>query len=390
MIPAGLLLLLLFATPLSAFELHIEKDPDSKSQHLQILFDKDIQGKFTVDFFRGSKKLKEFSQSFYPVQTAKITLEVPHPTQGNHPDSVQVRQINHRFGLDQSRPLFGAGPGQVREPVAITADSFDHIFVLDQGEDKIVKFSRDLGFLHEFGSFNWDTSQSFEDDFSSIEEAGFDTPRDLLAGPDLTYFISDSRNDRIVEMDSSGNFVREFSPRDGFDEPTVLGITSRRELAVLDSEKERILLFDSFGHSIYQLGGYGRSMDRFSHPTDFLIYNQDEFFVLDSGTQEIKKYSRASQFIKSVKLEKNPLRLALDPLGFLILIYPDRLGFMTPDLKHTPNHFAKPGETKAVTDLCFTTNQHLYILQNNPVRITHWIPRFEVAKKELSFAKEQP
>jgi hypothetical protein len=388
MIQVALMTLLLASSPLSCFELKTVQTTSSEPENLQILFERKTQGKIVIDYYLKSKQIKGLSQEYYPVSTRVMVVALPEASQTKKPDSVQVRLIKHSYSLSQSQNFFGSGPGQIREPAAITADNFDHIFVLDQSEDKIVKLSRNLDFLHEFGSFNWDTSQSFEDDFSSIEEAGFDSPRDLLASPDLTYFISDSRNDRIVEMDSSGNFVREFSPRDGFDEPTVLGITSKRELAVLDSEKERILLFNSFGHSIYQIGGYGRSTDRFSNPTDFIVHKNDEFFVLDAGVKQIKKYSRSSKFLKSFKLKRTPSRIALDPLGYLILVYPDHLETLTPDLALAPTLFLKPQKTKATVDLCFTTNKHLYILQNNPVHVTHWVPYFEIEKQRLNLTKD--
>ena len=362
-----------------------------------------IQLEETSSFFRIHKTTPEWgkiiikfpdinlggleNQSYFPAE--QTTLEIPIPTDrdGQIPQSVEIQQIQVRYRSRSRAGSFGSGPGQLRDPVAIKADPFDHLYVVDSGNDQVLKYSRDLRFLQKFGSFNVDSSRSFEDDFSSIEEAGFDQPMDLVAGPNLTFFVSDRNNHRLVELDLQGRFVRELIPHDSFDEPTTIDMNSRNEIGILDSQNERILFLNSFGQVIYTVGGYGKSKDHLQKPIDFIFNNRDELAILDLGLPAIKIFGENSRFKTQTKVNTTPLGLSKDSFGHIILHYPKTLIFMTPDLKPIPNPFQSRENLASIVDTTFTANQHLYALRTDPMEIIEFVPILTIDRKILKFSE---
>ena len=142
-------------------------------------------------------------------------------------DSVVITVMNVQYIHEKSVHMFGSGPGQFREGKSIKGDNFNQIYIVDTAQEAVLKFNEKLQFLDKFSSSNIDESQSFEKDFAN-RGAQFDGINDLIATPRLTTFITDTRNQRVVEVDSSGNFVREFNPRDGFDTPNFRQIVAMK------------------------------------------------------------------------------------------------------------------------------------------------------------------
>ena len=337
-------------------------------------------GKIIVEYPNANLRAKE-SQSFFPQRTDALKIPIPRDRSGNLPREAEVHEIQTIYKPVRKAGSFGTGPGQMRAPVSISADPFDHIYVVDSSDDRILKFSRDLRFLQEYGSFNMDTSSSFEDDFSSIEEGQFDGAWDLAAGPNLTFFVSDRNNHRLVELDLQGRFVREILPQDSFDEPTAMEMNARNELAVLDSQNERVLFFNTFGQIIYSIGGYGRTKDHLQRPLDLVFNNQNELAVLDLGLPGVKLFSVDSRFKESKLLGNQPRAISKDSLGYLIIHFKDTLQFLTPDLKAVPLPFEEDVNLKGILDITFTSNQHLYALRDDPVQIIEFAPVLSIDKK---------
>jgi|GEM_PF-2370230 hypothetical protein len=385
MLPLLLFLSLIFFSQ----ALEIKVVPSHSPQFLEIRHDLPSWGKVQVRFISKDRDLSQ-SIDLFPASTVTLRLPIPTGQEGRIPQKVEVTEIHYTYKQQRKAGSFGSGPGQMRSPISISADAFDHIYAIDSSDDRILKFSRELRFLREYGSFNWDTSNSFKEDFSSIEEGQFDGARDLVSGPNLTFFVSDMRNNRIVELDLQGRFVREIIPVDEFDEPTVIEMNSRHEIAVLDSQKERIVLFNSFGQKLYTLGGYGKSRDRFQSPVDFVFNHRDELIVLDTKVPEIKRFSSASRFMGSKKLKDSPVGLALDPFGYVVVLYKDRLEFFTPTLDEVASPFKDPKEGQGVRDLCFTSNRHLYVLKDDPIQLIEFVPKLRIDRETLELSAIKP
>ena len=349
------------------------------------------KGKIFVDYYNSNKKLSEYSYSTFLPQ--KDTITIPLPKSSNfkiHADTAIVTIMNIQYNLDKSINMFGSGPGQFREGTSIRSDSFNQIYIIDTAQEAVIKFNEKLQFLNKFGSFNIDESRSFENDFANIEEAQFDGISDLLAGPRLTTFISDSRNQRVVEVDSSGNFVREFNPRDGFDEPTKLQTNSRHEILVLDSENERIVVFNNFGNQIFSLGGYGTGDFRFIKLLDFIVDSKDNLICLDQlekGTI-LKKFSRNGALLDKQMFQEKYELIASDYWDHLILVGGDKLKTLDSNFRTVESLFSNPEYLFQAESITYMDNRKLYTLHNNPSMVKVFAPQPTILQTKINLEND--
>tara|TARA_Y100000589_G_scaffold272414_1_gene265485 strand:+ start:131 stop:1291 length:1161 start_codon:yes stop_codon:yes gene_type:complete len=348
-------------------------------------------GKLFIDFYEQNRKLSEHSYSAFLPSPENVKIDLPKNPPNNFTElSALITVLNVNYELEESKLMFGSGPGQFREGVSIRGDSFNQIYLVDTAQEAVLKFNEKLQFLGKFGSFNIDESDSFENDFANIEEGQFDGINDLIAGPRLTTFISDSRNQRIVEVDSSGNFVREFKPRDGFDEPTKLQANRRNEILVLDSEKERIVVFNNFGSQVFSIGGYGTGDHRFVKLVDFLVDFEDNLVCLDQleKVSLIKKYSRNGRLLKKRTVQGRYEIIARDYWGHILLLGESELKILDSQLRSVKQLFNKPKHLLNAASITHMDNKKLYSLHNNPAMVKVFNPRLTLLQSKISLRKK--
>ncbi len=96
-----------------------------------------------------------------------------------------------RFGLS------GSGPGQFLGPQYIAADGYGYIYVTDEGNRRVSKFSYDGKFIFSFGK-------------KSGDFGGFSEPTGIVY-VNNNILVADKQNTALYLFDKSGNFIRSFS-----------------------------------------------------------------------------------------------------------------------------------------------------------------------------------
>jgi DNA-binding beta-propeller fold protein YncE len=352
------------------------------TDNLILSFNKPQTGRIEINFIRKEKPLTDASITVWPVATDTIILT----TESDLSDvtNAEITLIKHEYTPNKSINRFGTGPGKFREATTVYADPWNNIFVVDAISDQIVQFSHGLDFVRTFGSFSIQPAAAQKGDIYRLENSNFDSPFAIVAGSNLNYFVSDSRNNRVVELDANGNFLQEIRPPDGFDEPSMVRLTSRNEIVVLDPEKDRIVFFNSLGFHLFNLGGYGKSPDRLNHPLDFAIGEDDNIYVLDRGNGLLKKFARSSRFINSIRLKPFPRAIAIDPFGLITLIQNKGVINLTPDLIKIDPVF--PGLKERVRNICFSPRKQAFTVSAKNSTITEWLPRTRVEKQLVNIS----
>jgi peptidylamidoglycolate lyase len=139
------------------------------------------------------------------------------------------------------RLLASWGAGLFRLPHGLTVDRQDNIWLTDAGLHQVFQLTHDgvaLKTVGEAGVARWDDSH-------------FNRPTDVTVRADGGFYVSDGyENQRVVELDARGAFVREWGRAGSGNGEFALphGITSRAELLyVADRENGRVEVFDSSG-----------------------------------------------------------------------------------------------------------------------------------------------
>jgi DNA-binding beta-propeller fold protein YncE len=141
----------------------------------------------------------------------------------------------------------GSGDGQLNTPVGVATDG-THVYVVDQGNDRIQKFTTGGIFVAKWGS-------------SGTGDGHFTTPVGIAINPiNGNVLVTDSGRDDVQEFTNTGVFVRKFAGSGSTDglvsDPTGVIVTADGETVyIAEQGNDRVQQFD-YDTSTEQLTAY--------------------------------------------------------------------------------------------------------------------------------------
>ncbi len=185
----------------------------------------------------------------------------------------------------------GSGKGEFKNPDGICAAENGDVYVADTGNRRIVHLhigKKKLRWIKSFGS-------------DSLK-----APFDVKCVPGGTLYVSDSKRNSIVVLDTSGNFLNEFgnliSPRgiDVDDEKLRWSAYKMNFIAVVDSFGKRIVMLNRLtGDKIKS-----QSMDALKMPDADMQYVAldylDNIYITDSVRCQVHKFDKKLNYLTSV------------------------------------------------------------------------------------------
>ncbi len=127
-------------------------------------------------------------------------------------------------------------------------------------------------------------------------------PRGIGAGPDVTIYVADAKNQRVQTLNPDGRFIRQIAPASGnldrLMEPVDVAVGSSGLMVVADSIGRKVDLFDSRGSRIMTIGG----TEVFNAPRGVSIDREDNIYVADVGKARILKFDLSGRQIGEFKL----------------------------------------------------------------------------------------
>jgi len=134
--------------------------------------------------------------------------------------------------------------GTFNTPQDMAVDIEDNIYVLDSGNNRIVKLNKNLELIKIIDSFKFDgTTHTFAN------------PNGIFVTDDMDIYIADTNNRRIVTLDSEGNFIKvnygprpdELENRYDFIPTKIVVDRAGREYIIVRNVFEGIMRFDAKG-----------------------------------------------------------------------------------------------------------------------------------------------
>lgn len=137
---------------------------------------------------------------------------------------------------------------------------------------------------------------------SSNEQFQFNAPRDIAAAPDGTFYVADSRNNRILHFDQNGSLLHswgEFGASDyaanimaapgAFNEPWGVAVAPDGSVYVADTWNHRIQKFTAEGEFITMWGQFGaaESNMHFWGPRGVAVDDEGRVFITDTGNKRV-------------------------------------------------------------------------------------------------------
>jgi DNA-binding beta-propeller fold protein YncE len=143
----------------------------------------------------------------------------------------------------------------------------------------------------------------------NAEPPTFNGPRSLAFAPDGTLYVADSRNHRIVHLESDGRVldtwgsfadgVSEPAPIGSFNEPWGLAVGPDGSVYVSDTWNHRIQKFTADGQPITTWGQYGQADQQYGFwgPRGLTVDAEGNVYVADTGNKRIVVFDPDGNFL---------------------------------------------------------------------------------------------
>ena len=192
---------------------------------------------------------------------------------------------NHRVQKFSSEGEFVAGHGyyqlQLHSPVGIVYNHRDsNLYVADQYNNRILVLTTDLKFVRSFG-----TQGSGNGQLKNPYDIAFDDANNL--------YVTECGNHRVQVLTTEGQFLRTFSQKANGQKlhyPWFIAIDSSNTVYVSENGPYCVSVFTSQGDYITTFGGEGSEEGQFKFIYGLSINNNDSIIVSDNGNGRLQTY----------------------------------------------------------------------------------------------------
>ncbi len=207
----------------------------------------------------------------------------------------------------------GAGPGEFNEPRDIAVDGEDRLYVADTGNRRVQVFDSEGQFIT-----SWEGG-----------EEEFVEPLALVVDSRGDLYVLDSEPGWIYRFATDGTPLGRFAGPDArFFHPRGLAIDEADRLYVADTGGCRVVVYNTAGERLSQLGWKGGGPGEFLEPTDVALDGRGAIYVVDTSNQRVQHLDpwggyRAEWPIPAAG-PYNGSHLTLAPDGSLLMTAPER------------------------------------------------------------------
>ena len=200
-----------------------------------------------------------------------------------------------------------ADPSSLKMPGGLALDSHNHLYAVDAGNDRILKYDGDGKFLTQWGSYGTGESQF---NFGVTTLDGSNYTQVAVAGGDVAtdrqdnIYVVDTLNARIQKFDATGKFLTKWgSAGDSagqFGHLVGVAVDSQGNVYTAeDDPQSRVQKFDSNGQFLLQWDTRLSDVGSVLRPTDIAIDQQDFIYLLDLVSESIQTFDRGGRFISN-------------------------------------------------------------------------------------------
>ncbi len=163
-------------------------------------------------------------------------------------------------------------------------------YIADSRNHRVLHLDTEGNILHGWGTFA---------DGASIPVASgtFNEPWGIAIGPDGSVYVTDTWNHRIEKFTSTGKYITAWGTfgqgetPDSFYGPRGLAIDAEGRVYVTDTGNKRIAVFDANGKFITQFGSAGLEPGQFDEPVGITIDKNGTVYVVDTWNQRVQTFT---------------------------------------------------------------------------------------------------
>jgi predicted membrane-bound mannosyltransferase/DNA-binding beta-propeller fold protein YncE len=182
-----------------------------------------------------------------------------------------------------------ANPVLLNAPRSLAFASDGSLYVADSRNHRVLHLDTQGNILHEWGTFADGVSVP-------IGDGTFNEPWGIAVGPDGSVYVTDTWNHRVEKFSSTGRFIKAWGvfgqgeTPESFYGPRGLAVDAEGRVYVTDTGNKRIVVFDADGNFITQFGGAGFEPGLFDEPVGIAIDKNGTVYVNDTWNQRIQTF----------------------------------------------------------------------------------------------------
>jgi DNA-binding beta-propeller fold protein YncE len=183
---------------------------------------------------------------------------------------------------------YGGGNGQFNSPFGIAVDSSNNVYVADTDNNRVEKFDSSGNYLTQWGSYGTNNGQ-------------FEYPEGIAVDGSNNVYVADESNDRVEKFDSNGNYLTQwgsYGANNGqFESLYGMAVDSSNNIYVTDYYNKRVEKFDSNGNYLTQWGSHGANNGQFEYPEGIAVDSSNNVYVADNGNSRIEKFDSHGNYL---------------------------------------------------------------------------------------------
>ena len=202
--------------------------------------------------------------------------------------------------------IYGTGDGQFSGPWGIAVDNYGNVYVADSQNDRIQKFNSTRTFLGWWGlddlnNTGWHGPSSGRTGVSGSGPGQFNSPHGITIDSSGYVYVCDAGNDRIQKFTSNGVFETEWggvgTGNGQFDWPTGVEVDNSGYVYVVDMDNDRVQKFTSSGSFVTKWGSLGDEDGEFFSPARIAVDSSGYVYVSDNWNDRIQKFTSNGTFV---------------------------------------------------------------------------------------------
>ncbi len=197
---------------------------------------------------------------------------------------------------DWGRP--GSAHGELDGPAGIAFDADDNLFVVDSGNNRVQKFTKEGGFLDAWGS-------------EGGEEGRFSSPWGIAVDNEGDVYVADWGNNRVQKFTNAGVFRMSFGApgieEEGLKYPAGVAVDADGDVYVTDWDNNRVQIYDSKGAYLATLRGDAKDISKAG----------EYMYVRSGGKMEL--VHEIEEHLASVATLRRPTGIAIDKMNRVII-----------------------------------------------------------------------
>ncbi len=164
------------------------------------------------------------------------------------------------------------------------------VYVADSRNHRVLHLDTQGNVLDEWGTFADGAD-------IPVADGTLNEPWGIAVGPDGSVYVTDTWNHRIEKFSAAGKFITAWGffgqgeTADAFYGPRGLAVDAHGRVYVTDTGNKRIVVFDSNGNFITQFGSQGFDAGQFDEPVGIAIDKNGTVYVADTWNQRVQTFT---------------------------------------------------------------------------------------------------